>query len=62
MGWTWRRRVRVGRRGSWLARHTWLNLSRSGVSASGRLGPLTVNTRGRRTLRGPFGLSWRSGR
>ena len=35
-----RRRVSLGR-------DQWANLSRSGVSASARRGPVTVNTRGR---------------
>lgn len=55
MGLYFRRRIPLGRR-------AWLNLSRSGVSASLRLGPLTVNTRGRRTLRLGKGIGWRSGR
>ena len=53
MGLIFRRRVRLGRRG-------WLNLSRRGVSASSRLGPLTVNSRGRWSLRLGRGLSWRN--
>lgn len=39
MGLIFRKRVRTGKR-------SWLNLSRSGVSASGRSGPVTVNSRG----------------
>jgi len=53
MGLIFRRRVRLGRRG-------WLNLSRRGVSASSRIGPLTVNSRGRWSLRLGRGLSWRN--
>jgi hypothetical protein len=57
MGFYFRRRVPLGD-----GRRTWLNLSKSGVSASLRLGPLTVNTRGRRTLRLGKGIGWRWGR
>lgn len=39
MGLQYRRRVRLGR-------GVWLNVSRRGVSASGRVGPVTVNSRG----------------
>lgn len=52
MGLVWRQRRRLGRR-------SWLNLSTRGVSASARRGPVTVNTRGRWTVRLPFGFSWR---
>jgi len=52
MGLIFRRRIRSGPR-------TWLNLSRSGVSTSARLGPLTVNSRGRISLRLGKYLSWR---
>jgi hypothetical protein len=52
MGLSFRRRVRLGRR-------SWLNLANRGVSASARLGPLTVNSRGRWSLRLGRGLSWR---
>ena len=38
-------------------KRAWLNLSKYGVSASGRAGRLTVNTRGRATLRLAKGLS-----
>ena len=48
----WRRSLRLGRRSR-------LNLSRSGVSLSHRRGPVTVNTRGRGSLRLPFGFSFR---
>jgi hypothetical protein len=47
MGFVFRRRVRLGK-------SSWLNLRRSGVSASRRSGPLTVNSRG--------GFSWRFGK
>jgi hypothetical protein len=48
----WRRTLRAGRRSR-------LNLSRSGASLSHRRGPLTLNSRGRGSLRLPFGLSFR---
>lgn len=51
MNWTFRRRI-GGRRG-------WLNLSRSGVSASARGGPLTANSRGRWWVRLPLGFGLR---
>lgn len=52
MGLQYRRRVPV-RRGSWL------NLSGSGVSASQRVGRVTVNSRGRVFVRLARGLYWR---
>lgn len=52
MGLVFRRRVRTGR-------NTWLNLSKSGVSVSRRLGRLTVNSRGVSSLRLGKGLSYR---
>jgi hypothetical protein len=38
---------------------TRVNMSKSGVSASKKFGPLTVNSRGRMTLRLGKGMSWR---
>lgn len=55
MGLNYRRRVRTGRT-------SWLNLSKSGVSASKRLGRLTVNSRGGGSFRIAKGLSFRFGR
>lgn len=55
MGLIYRKRVPV-------TRSSWLNVSRSGLSASSRLGPLTVNSRGRLSLRLGNGFSWRVGR
>jgi hypothetical protein len=53
MGLIFRRRLRVDD-------DTHANLSRSGVSVSRRLGPVTVNTRGQGTLRlGVKGLAWK---
>lgn len=48
----WRRSRRLGRRSR-------LNLSKSGVSVSRRQGPVTVNSRGRGSIRLPFGFSFR---
>lgn len=53
MGLIYRRRVRLGRRG-------WLNLSRRGASASTRIGPVTLTSRGSVWVRLAKGLSWRS--
>lgn len=52
MGLIYRRRKRLGAR-------SWLNVSKSGASVSEKLGPLTVNSRGRVRLRLGKGLSWR---
>jgi hypothetical protein len=40
-------------------RNTWLNLSKTGVSASKRIGRLTVNTRGTAWFRILKGFYWR---
>lgn len=53
MGLIFRKRVPAGRT-------SWLNLSRSGVSASKRVGRVTINSRGRVSVRLLPGLSWRS--
>ena len=52
MGLIFRRRVRVGR-------DSWANVSGSGVSVSKRVGRVTVNSRGRATVRLGRGISWR---
>lgn len=52
MGLVWRRRKRLGR-------NTYLNLSKSGPSLSRRIGPLSVSSRRRGSLRLGRGLSWR---
>ena len=52
MGLTWRRTLRVGRRSR-------LNLSASGASLSRRQGPVTLNSRGRGSIRLPSGSSYR---
>lgn len=54
MGFSYRKRIRTGRR-------SWLNISKRGVSGSARLGPFTVNSRGRTSLRLGKGLSYRGG-
>lgn len=54
MGFSYRKRVRAGRR-------SWLNISKRGVSGSARFGPFTVNSRGRTSLRLGKGLSYRGG-
>lgn len=54
MGWQYRRRIQVGR-------NSWINLSKRGASASARVGPFTLNSRGRGSLRAARGLSYRRG-
>lgn len=55
MGFQYRRRVQTGR-------GSWLNVSRSGISASKRKGRVTVNTRGGGSIRIMKGLSLRWGK
>lgn len=52
MGFVWRKRVRVGKTGA-------VNLSKSGASVSKRAGRVTVNSRGRGSIRLGKGISWR---
>ena len=52
----------VYRRSRRLTPRSRINYGTGGVSVSYRLGPLTVNSRGRVSLRLGRGLSWRSGR
>jgi len=54
MGFSYRKRIRTGRR-------SWLNISKRGVSGSARFGPFTANSRGRTSLRLGKGLSYRGG-
>jgi hypothetical protein len=54
MGWIFRKRVQLGNGAA-------LNVSKRGVSVSKRVGPVTVNSRGRVTVRLAPGLSWRLG-
>lgn len=51
----YRKRIRAGR-------NTWLNVSKTGVSVSRRIGRVTVNSRGRVTIRIAKGLSYRFGK
>jgi hypothetical protein len=52
MGLSFRKTINLGKK-------TRLNVSKSGVSASRKIGPVTVNSRGRITIRLGKGLSWR---
>ena len=52
MGLIFRKKVRTGT-------NSWLNLSKSGMSASRRVGRVTVNSRGRVSVRIAKGLSFR---
>ncbi|MDQ1495152.1 MAG: hypothetical protein QOG69_1635 [Actinomycetota bacterium] len=52
MGLIFRKRVKVGRRGA-------VNLSRRGGSVSEKVGPVTLNSRGRASIRLGKGLSFR---
>jgi Protein of unknown function (DUF4236) len=54
MGFIFRKRVRTGKTSH-------LNLSKTGVSASERVGRVTVNSRGRASVRILPGLSFRFG-
>lgn len=54
MGFIYRKRIRTGKR-------SWLNVSKRGVSGSMRVGPFTVNSRGRTSMRLGKGLSYRGG-
>jgi hypothetical protein len=55
MGWSYRRRVRLGG-------GAWANLSRRGASVSKRVGRVTFNSRGGGRVRIMRGLSFRFGR
>ena len=52
MGFRYQKRIRTGR-------NSWINLSKSGASGSFRVGPVTFNSRGRRSVRIAPGLSYR---
>lgn len=54
MGFYFRRRARLGK-------GTWLNFSKSGISASKRIGPFTFNSRGRTSVRLGKGVGYRGG-
>lgn len=55
MGFIFRKRVKLGKHGH-------VNISKSGASVSEKLGPVTVNSRGRVTVRILPGLSFRFGK
>jgi hypothetical protein len=55
MGFVWRKRIKIGKGES-------VNLSRHGASVSKRVGRVTVNSRGRGSIRIMPGLSFRFGR
>ena len=52
MGLSFRRSIGLGRLGR-------MNISKRGVSVSEHLGPVTINSRGRFSIRLGKGLSWR---
>jgi hypothetical protein len=52
MGFSYRKRINLGKGSS-------LNVSGRGVSATKRFGPITINSRGRITIRLGKGLVWR---
>ncbi len=54
MGFRYQKRVRTGK-------NSWLNISKSGVSGSAKVGPMTFNSRGRKSIRLGSGLSYRTG-
>ena len=54
MGFRYQKRVRTGK-------NSWLNISKSGVSGSAKVGPVTINSRGRGSIRLGNGLSYRMG-
>ncbi|MEZ2388234.1 DUF4236 domain-containing protein [bacterium RCC_150] len=55
MGFIYRKRVKLGKNGH-------VNLSKSGESISEKFGPVTVNSRGRVTVRILPGLTFRFGK
>jgi uncharacterized protein DUF4236 len=55
MGFSYRRRIRLGR-------GSWMNVSKGGASLSSRRGCLTLNSRGGGSVRVARGLSYRFGR
>lgn len=52
MGFSFRRIIKIGK-------NTRLNVSKTGISASRKTGPVTVNSRGRITIRLGKGMTWR---
>lgn len=55
MGLVFRKRVTVGR-------NAWFNISNRGASETARIGPVTMNSRGRGSVRILPGLSYRFGK
>jgi hypothetical protein len=55
VGLIFRKRIALGKSGA-------LNVSKSGMSVSKRIGPITMNTRRGVTIRLAPGLSWRLGK
>jgi hypothetical protein len=53
MGFRYQKRIRTGK-------NSWLNISKSGVSGSAKVGPMTFNSRGRKSIRLGNGLSYRT--
>ena len=53
MGFQYRKRIRLGK-------NSWLNVSKSGISGSQRIGPVTFNSRGRKSIRLGNGMSYRT--
>ncbi len=53
MAFQFRKRIRIGRYG-------WINLSKRGASGSAGVGPFTLNSRGRRSVRLGNGMSYRT--
>lgn len=52
VGLSFRKTIKLGKK-------TRLNVSKSGISVSRKAGPVTVNSRGRITIRLGKGLTWR---
>lgn len=52
MGLVFNRRKRLGK-------NSWVNVSRKGVSASTKIGPLTLNSRGKSSIRLGKGISFK---
>ncbi len=52
MGTQYRKRKKLGK-------NSWLNLSSSGASASTKIGPVTINSRGGAWVKLPGGLTFR---
>ena len=44
-----------------MGKRTWLNVSKRGVSVSQKVGPVTVNSRGRTNIRLGKGIGYRGG-